>query len=816
MSSSVSVNCGGRDVLFERALGGLPVPLLTALRGSGLDDAATLLHYPVDLEDEGERGVPSGATSTAHPSIPLLTTSSAAGGTGSSSSDRVVGACVVEMGGDPRTDHSLSVGTAGGIDVARSLQEEGGDPKTDQHVPSDFSLQTAGLSSESADSPHSGGLATQTAYFSTVSPALDPDFGLSHGSELRDAFPSSQEKTVLASDPVRFDGFPSSSHISEVRDGCPSTHIMDSTQSAKSTGFTPIFRISENSERLRESDPGVQIVPASRSPSELSAHQMGLSLAGASRMEDEPIHSIPGTSALAIERHEQLSISDRALLRKYGPSGQQQETIREPDTRHDSIPIIQRVDGHPLQGDLKLYDRMLLRKYSVSGNASMSSDCSSLASVAPFSPPVESSKKRRRFFKKGKLGREMKKEVGQVQEGSPCGFRSQVAEPPVRAVTSISYSPLTPGPSHFTLLYHTLVRDGALPLGYLQEFTSLEAPARRSANRLQASAVAVTDSAASMTLAALRRESEHRASMEKSILDQLVIAADMRPKKFRTKWQRIVYDGPTARKDAESAERDRWIQLLANLLRSTDTPMGKLIRENPSNVQLLGGGRRAGTLRSRVRSVQKFLGWLVASHCVGFPVHWRQLTEYLQVRYSEPCVRGSLKLVHSSYIFLQEVAGIEDKLTDSSMYVVALKELMSQAIPGKPPRQAPRFPTILLAAFEDMVLAIDRPVFIRVLSWWLLVQSWGTLRFDDHRALLPREFVVTSTGLQARLTRSKVSGSDKHLNYRTVIIHILRRTFNVKVGCLSGGICCGKAHLIKEIIYCQHRRTITRASKSKN
>ena len=173
----------------------------------------------------------------------------------------------------------------------------------------------------------------------------------------------------------------------------------------------------------------------------------------------------------------------------------------------------------------------------------------------------------------------------------------------------------------------------------------------------------------------------------------------------------------------------------------------------------------------RVRSVQKFLGWLIASHGISFPVHWRQLTEYLQVRYSEPCVRGSLKLVHSSYIFLQEVAGIEDKLTDSAMYVVALKELMSQASPGKPPRQAPRFPTILLAAFEDMVLAGDKPVFLRVLSWWLLVQSWGTLRFDDHRGLLPRDFVVTSTGLQARLTRSKVSGSDKHLNFRTVIIH---------------------------------------------
>ena len=105
------------------------------------------------------------------------------------------------------------------------------------------------------------------------------------------------------------------------------------------------------------------------------------------------------------------------------------------------------------------------------------------------------------------------------------------------------------------------------------------------------------------------------------------------------------------------------------------------------------------------------------------------------------------------------------------MYAVSLKELMSQASPGRPPRQAPRFPTILLAAFEETVRSADNPVFVRVLSWWLLVQSWGTLRFDDHRGLLPRDFIVSATGLQARLTRSKVSGSDKHLNFRTVIIH---------------------------------------------
>ena len=43
--------------------------------------------------------------------------------------------------------------------------------------------------------------------------------------------------------------------------------------------------------------------------------------------------------------------------------------------------------------------------------------------------------------------------------------------------------------------------------------------------------------------------------------------------------------------------------LVADLLRHTDTPMGRLLRENPTNSQLLGGGRMAGTLRSRVCSI---------------------------------------------------------------------------------------------------------------------------------------------------------------------------------------------------------------------
>ena len=62
---------------------------------------------------------------------------------------------------------------------------------------------------------------------------------------------------------------------------------------------------------------------------------------------------------------------------------------------------------------------------------------------------------------------------------------------------------------------------------------------------------------ASTALFELRKKVDHRAAEVVSISDQLVIAADLKPRKFRTKWQRAFYDEPTARKDAELAERDQ-------------------------------------------------------------------------------------------------------------------------------------------------------------------------------------------------------------------------------------------------------------------
>ena len=230
---------------------------------------------------------------------------------------------------------------------------------------------------------------------------------------------------------------------------------------------------------------------------------------------------------------------------------------------------------------VNLWDRILLRKYSEA--PSVSSSKVGLGVVGTTSVPSCSvggttvySKKRRRFVGKGNT--------------KASGIGTDVGESHLRGSSSLlniqgdesssgTFPPkIFSGMSDFARLYYTLVRDGALPIGYLDEFLTLERPARRATKRSRSFACSISDATATTALSNMRQEAQRKALEVSTISDQLVIAADLRPKKFRTRWQRAIHDGPTARKDAEAAERDRWIQLLSNLLRSPDTPMGKLSR----------------------------------------------------------------------------------------------------------------------------------------------------------------------------------------------------------------------------------------------
>ena len=183
--------------------------------------------------------------------------------------------------------------------------------------------------------------------------------------------------------------------------------------------------------------------------------------------------------------------------------------------------------------------------------------------------------------------------------------------------------------------------------------------------------------------------------------------------------------------------RTKWLQELEALLMGTKTPMGEVLSNRQGDRSFLGGGRRASTLRARVRASKKYLAWLAVSADVAFPSEVSHLTGFLESRHSEPCNRGALKAAQQCMAFLEDVPGLTRSSTTNALYTVVYRELLATAQPGRTPRQAPRYPVAVLESLEELVLSESATFFFRVYAWWLLLQCWGTLRFADHRGPQP-------------------------------------------------------------------------------
>ena len=52
-----------------------------------------------------------------------------------------------------------------------------------------------------------------------------------------------------------------------------------------------------------------------------------------------------------------------------------------------------------------------------------------------------------------------------------------------------------------------------------------------------------------------------------------------------------------------------------------------------------------------LRNIRHFLAWLAINYSATYPTDQSHLTNFLQVRLSEPCNRGSLKLAYESFVF---------------------------------------------------------------------------------------------------------------------------------------------------------------------
>ena len=72
------------------------------------------------------------------------------------------------------------------------------------------------------------------------------------------------------------------------------------------------------------------------------------------------------------------------------------------------------------------------------------------------------------------------------------------------------------------------------------------------------------------------------------------------------------------------------------------------------------------------------------------------------------------------------------------------KELLANSFPRRLSKQAPRVLASVLSKMEETVVNTSATTYNRVFARWILVQCWGTVRFDDDRGMKP--FDISFTG----------------------------------------------------------------------
>ena len=142
-------------------------------------------------------------------------------------------------------------------------------------------------------------------------------------------------------------------------------------------------------------------------------------------------------------------------------------------------------------------------------------------------------------------------------------------------------------PSDAQVLYWTLVDDGALPDGFLEDFVLLMQSVESAAAR-QARTTFLDNPQADLFVHEFHKSQRLAATEEKSTADMFAQAVALPPRRYKTRLERTLFSGPTPRKDAEEQERSRWILVLATLLMDTPHACGATAQGESFGLPVLG------------------------------------------------------------------------------------------------------------------------------------------------------------------------------------------------------------------------------------
>ncbi len=223
---------------------------------------------------------------------------------------------------------------------------------------------------------------------------------------------------------------------------------------------------------------------------------------------------------------------------------------------------------------------------------------------------------------------------------------------------------------------------------------------------------------------------------------------------------------------SEGAKRDKYVAELVDVLIGIDCPSARAAADTGDlrgTLALAAGGRRASTLRTRLRAWNAFARWMKIAHDEAWIKHWGRVVEYARMRAEEPCGRQTLQGILWSIAFVNRAAGYAP--IDNTFYKSSCQELLasvSARAGGGTGRSAPTTLALHLACLESMVMDDEMPVWLRSYCAWKCTQCWAATRFDDHRGIRPDRLEWQGDNLRLHLHRTKTTGQGKRVEARVI------------------------------------------------
>ncbi len=229
---------------------------------------------------------------------------------------------------------------------------------------------------------------------------------------------------------------------------------------------------------------------------------------------------------------------------------------------------------------------------------------------------------------------------------------------------------------------------------------------------------------------------------------------------------------------AERAERERWVKELVDMLKAMSAPciVAAEASADPQRViKLLVGGRRVSTLRARIREWRQASQWLKGTSGTPFFATATSLVDYLCTRFDQGGTKSVIRSAFAAVRFVEDLLDlpISERPSQQSLVTNALKELEAQAAArrdGRGRQQAHPPPTEAIRMIERLIIDPAAASYDRLIGWWACTSVWASLRFDDHRGLVPGSITETSDHFHFTMSRTKTTGPDKIHSLRPGVV----------------------------------------------